>query len=669
LNHRFAVSWGDYKKVVAGCAALLVAASLSLSPLPSSPPLRDNGDLLPVIVRRVPGSGAAAEQAVVDLGGAKTMPLDIIDGFAARVPADAIGELRRAPGISTVTWDRKVKLQGTADYDPLADPGSMHNVARAIGADELWAEGIAGKGIDIAVIDSGVVPVEGLLTSSKVVNGPDLSFESQEPELRYLDTFGHGTHMAGIMAGADAGVNPGSSDPTEWGFAGIAPQARIVNMKVADAIGATDVSQVIAAIDWVVQHKDRRGLNIRVLNLSFGTDGTQDPALDPLSYAAQVAWDAGIVVVVAAGNRGFGNPKLNNPALNPSLIAVGAADTQGTIDPGDDTVPDFSSRGDESRSPDFVAPGKSLISLRDPGSFIDESFPEAVVGDRFFRGSGTSQAAAVVSGAVASLLQKHPDLTPDQVKTLLADSAVPLPGADILGQGAGLIDLAAAAGVTSPDPNAPAPLPTPEPDVASGSQPVQSPPAPPPAPDSTQGSNPDPNATPPPDTNPPPEPAPSPTPEPAPSPTPEPAPSPTPDPNPPVPEPVGTGTLEGARGTGHLISPEGVELRGEQDIFGTPWNAPKWAAEALAHSSWMGGRWNGIRWTGRAWTEDAPAWAEMSWGAVEWTRHSWSGEEWSRNSWSRNSWSNGAWTGEAWSRHSWSGDSWARHSWSSASWN
>jgi serine protease AprX len=678
LNQRWAVSWGDYKKIVAGFAALLVAVALTVAPPPASPPIGDDGDLLPVIVRRIAGSGATADQAVVDIGGAKTLPLDVIDGFAAQVPRSTLGQLRRSPGIHSVTRDRQVKLQGRASsFDPVKDPGSMYNVGVSVGADALWNEGIGGQGIDIAIIDSGVVPVEGLLRPGKIVNGPDLSFESQDLDLRYLDTFGHGTHMTGIMAGADQGVRPGRSDPKNWEFSGIAPQARVVNVKVADAIGATDVSQVIAAIDWVVQHKNHRNLNIRVLNLSFGTDGTQDPNIDPLSYAAEVAWDAGIVVVVAAGNRGFGNTSLNNPALSPRLIAVGAADTMGTPDPTDDIVPEFSSSGDEVRNPDFVAPGKSVVSLRDPGSFIDERFPEAAVGQRFFRGSGTSQAAAVVSGAVATLLQKRPDLTPDQVKALLVETAIPLPAGDPRAQGAGLINVAAAASASAPpvEPPAPDPVePPPDPVEPPVPDPVEAPPDPveppaPPPPDppadpappsdpTAPAPSPDPNATP--------APAPAPTPTPDPVPTPEPDPTPTPTPEP-APAPPGSGTLEGARGTGHLISPDGEELRGEQDIFGSPWNGVTWAEAARANQSWRGGRWNGVTWTGREWISDTRNW--LSWRGIQWTRNSWSGDNWSRNSWSRNSWSNGTWTGEAWSRNSWSGDTWARHSWSSASWN
>jgi serine protease AprX len=320
--------------------------------------------------------------------------------------------------------------------------GSPFDTMRAIGATKLWDQGITGKGVDIAVIDTGVAPVEGLSAPGKVVYGPDLSWESQADNLRYLDTYGHGTHMAGIIAGRDTDARAPYSPGEE--FVGVAPDARIVSLKVADAQGLTDVTQVIAAIDWVIRHRRDAGLNIRVINLSFGTDGTQTYLLDPLSFAVERAWHKGIVVVVSAGNTGFGDPRLNNPAFNPYVIAVGASDTRGTSSTNDDVVPQWSTAGNFLRNPDVVAPGTSLISLRDPGSYVDQQYPGGRVGHRFFKGSGTSQAAAVVSGAVALLLQNRPSLSPNQVKKALTATATRLRSADRKAQGAGLINLSAA---------------------------------------------------------------------------------------------------------------------------------------------------------------------------------------------------------------------------------
>jgi Subtilase family len=422
-------------------AASMVAVGL-IAGLLSSAAAPEPRHLMRVIVRGVPGSLDPAARLVLDAGGRVGRPISILDGFSATVPADDIAALVGSPEILSVTPDATVRLLGNVDgIDPNKDPGSWRKVARNTKLYEMWQRGWTGDGIDIALIDSGVAPVPGL--DMQVINGPDLSFDSQAANLTQVDTYGHGTHMAGLIAGRDAWIPPGKEDEeNDHAFVGAAPGARVVSIKVAASDGATDVSQVIAAIDWVIQHRNTDGLNIRVLNLSFGTDGTQDYRLDPLAYAAEVAWHHGIVVVVAAGNSGFGTPQLNNPAYDPYVIAVGGDDTRGTDDPKDDAIPAWQTRGNAIRHPDLVAPGKSIIGLRDPGSLVDEANPNARVGmSRFFRGSGSSQAAAIVSGAVATLLDQHPELTPDQVKALLMQTAVPLPNADPVAQGAGLINM------------------------------------------------------------------------------------------------------------------------------------------------------------------------------------------------------------------------------------
>ena len=237
-----------------------------------------------------------------------------------------------------------------------AQAGSLYTLANEVtGASDLWDAGYTGRGVDVAVIDSGIVPVDGLQPPGKVVYGPDLTIEANT-SAKNLDTYGHGTHMAGIIAGRDSSASTVTGNSSD--FVGMAPDARIVSIKVADAKGQTDVSQAIAAIDWVVQNRNKNGLNIRVLNMSFGTDGVQDYLLDPLAYAAEQAWHQGIVVVVAVGNEGFGTGKVNNPAYDPYLIAVGSNDSQGTATAADDAVSAFSNDGDGTRNPDLVAPGE-----------------------------------------------------------------------------------------------------------------------------------------------------------------------------------------------------------------------------------------------------------------------------------------------------------------------
>ena len=190
-----------------------------------------------------------------------------------------------------------------AGYDPASDANSMLNTTAYTGATAWWDAGYTGKGVDVALIDTGVTRVDGLDGTGKVVYGPDLSLESQSPDLRDLDTNGHGTFMAGLIAA------------NSTAYRGMAPGARIVSVKVGVADGGTDVSQVIAAIDWVVQHRHDGDLNIRVINLSYGTNSAQDYRVDPLAYAAERAWKEGIVVVAAGGNYGFQSHMNNAPAL------------------------------------------------------------------------------------------------------------------------------------------------------------------------------------------------------------------------------------------------------------------------------------------------------------------------------------------------------------------
>ncbi|PRY47731.1 serine protease AprX [Geodermatophilus tzadiensis] len=566
-----------------------------------------------VIVRELPGTGDGPERAVESFGGTVGRGLGIIDAFSARVPADRLGALRGVPGVDSVTENAPVHLTSTEVEAANALPGSLDVITRdVIGAAGMWDRGFTGRGVDVAVIDSGVVPVDGLSAPGKVVHGPDLSFEASScsgnrcsaSPARYLDTYGHGTHMAGIIAGRDAATPSPVTGAENSTFTGVAPDARIVSVKVADSRGATDVSQVIAAIDWVVQNKNRNGLNIRVLNLSFGTDGVQDYRLDPLAYAAEVAWHSGIAVVVAAGNGGYGSEKLNDPAYDPFVIAVGGVDGRGTHGTGDDVVPSWSSTGDGTRNPDLVAPGASVVGLRAPGSFLDAQFPTARTGERFFRGSGTSQAAAVVSGAAALLVQQRPDITPDQLKALLRGTAKALPAADPVAQGRGMVDLKTAWTAATP----------------SASSAAQT------WPRSTgRGSL-----------------------------------------------EAARGSVNLVRDGGTLEGEVDVTGRAWDPALVTAASASRtaWSGGSATASGWTGGAWNGREWypSGTAGQPLGMSWSGMSWSGMSWSGMSWSGMSWSGMSWSGMSWSGMSWSGMSWSGMSWSGMSWSGMSWSGAGW-
>jgi serine protease AprX len=424
---------------------LFAAAPLALGAPPGAAPVRWQQ----VIVSGTTGALQSVERAVTAGGGDIRRVLPVVNGVSARVPATSVPQLRETPGIRAVTPDSAGHLMGidsTLGYDVDHDEGSLFDVGQVTHARDAWKNKVTGQGIDVALVDSGVAPVPGL-TSGNVLDGPDLSFESQTPGLGHLDTYGHGTHMASIIVGRD--VQEGGDRYADAGshhFHGIAPDARLVSIKVASNNGATDVSQVIAAIDWVVAHAHDPGYNIRVLNLSYGTDSTQDPAIDPLCFAVENAWRAGVVVVVAAGNDGTKRSNLANPAQDPLVIAVGADDPRNTDSVGDDQVPDFSQRGNSVRGVDLIAPGVHVLGLRDPGSHLDQDNPGATVNGRFFRGSGTSQAAAVVSGLAALYLSKNPTATPDQVKRALMMTATAPSSVKSLYAGLGVPDVNKALG-------------------------------------------------------------------------------------------------------------------------------------------------------------------------------------------------------------------------------
>ncbi|MGJ7450864.1 S8 family serine peptidase [Aquipuribacter sp. MA13-13] len=337
------------------------------------------------------------------------------------------------------------------DWSAVDDPGSAWSIARQIGAHEVWsqvdpadpARGLTGHGVTIAVVDTGVGDVEGLGDAGKVTHAVDLSRAVPPRHRGPVDGMGHGTHMAGLAAGRDDAVVPGQeSDPQH--FVGMAPDAAVVDVKVGGADGRVGVDQVVDGIDWVVAHREEHG--IRVLNLSYSAT-TADPAgLVRLADAVEDARDAGVLVVAAAGNDGTG--ALTMPAAHPSVLAVGSTDHSGTASTADDEVGAWTNPGTAHRRPDLLAPGRSVAGLRLPGSLADREHPEGLVaGDRsgrLFRGTGTSQSAAVVSGAAALLLQADPTLTPDEVRDLLTGSARRLVADDSPAQGAGLLDVAGA---------------------------------------------------------------------------------------------------------------------------------------------------------------------------------------------------------------------------------
>ena len=384
---------------------------------------------LDVIVRETRPASGQAEELIHQLGGNVTHELPILGGFSAELPTTSVSSLVRSPSVARVWEDGRIRMSGL-DLD-LLDLGEMDSVP----ANKVWRKSIrlpstyTGSGVGVAVLDTGLSRLADL--GNRVLVRVDFT-----PEHDGYDHYGHGTHMAGLIAGNGA-LSGGT-------WAGAAPKASLISVKVAGRDGSTDVSVVIAAMQWLVAH--RAAYNIRVLNLSFGTDAVQSYLLDPLDYAVEQVWRSGIAVVVAAGNRGSVPGTINKPGDDPFVITVGAADVRGTASTGDDVVAGFSSRGpthDLMAKPDLVAPGVGMVSNRAVGSTLDATYPAARVGDYYFKGSGTSQAAAVVSGVAALMLQANPSMTPDVLKATLVGTATRmggLLGGSLAGSGAGLVD-------------------------------------------------------------------------------------------------------------------------------------------------------------------------------------------------------------------------------------
>jgi serine protease AprX len=310
---------------------------------------------------------------------------------------------------------------------------------QAVGSAAAWTgpAALRGTGIGVAVLDTGIndaLPDFRGLGWNGMIGAPRIQqvVNSITRGVSGRDDNGHGTFVAGIIGGRGWG-SPGTID--DGNYVGIAPDVNLLSLKVSDRQGVAHVSSVVAAIEWVLQH--RRQYNIRVLNLSLTSTVVDSYATSVLDAAVEIAWHSGIVVVVAAGNGGPGAP-ITAPANDPFVIAVGATDDMATATTFDDRLAKFSSYGttaDGVKKPDLVAPGRHIVStLSSRQDTLAQSFPTKIVGNQYIQLSGTSASAPVVTGVVAQLLQARPRLEPGQVKWLLQRTARPVPG---VGTGAG----------------------------------------------------------------------------------------------------------------------------------------------------------------------------------------------------------------------------------------
>ncbi len=386
-------------------------------------------------------STADAEDAVRRVGGEPGRRLGIVRGVAARMPARRVERLAECDGL-TVTPDLPV------------GPSSMSLGPTGFSSSQLWpsASGNAQLWSSLDLPASSTMPTIAVVDSGIDATRPDLagrvvastSFATAAPNSPG-DGLGHGTFVAGVAAGAAPG------------YAGAAPAARLVSVDVLDDAGMGYTSDVIAGIDWVLQHKDEYG--IRVANLSLTGSDNSSFMYDPLDKAVERLWFSGVVVVTAVGNYGSGGEGTvaYSPGNDPFVVSVGAADLAGTADAADDFAAPWSAYGftyDGFRKPEVGAPGRYLVGPVSVTGTLALERPDRVVGPGYMQLSGTSFASAVVAGTAAHILAAHPEYTPDQVKGALmagsrATSAAPF------ALGIGEVDAAGAiAAVDPPNPNA-----------------------------------------------------------------------------------------------------------------------------------------------------------------------------------------------------------------------
>jgi len=424
-----------------------------------------------VIIQLRPGASLPSGDALVtSAGGRVIQDLPIINGLGAEMQAAQAQGLSADTPVRAVSLNADIKAQGRVHHarhrqaahrgrahhrhqagshahshhrTPRAAASSTNNSGTSAGvdpsrlatsypqsirADKAWAMGDTGKGVGVAVIDTGIAG-----------NLPDFQVSRSDPTSRVVasavvnpaassagDSLGHGTHIAGLIAGNS--WNRPAGDPLAGKYIGVAPDANLIDVKAADDNGDATVLDVIDGLQFVVDFQST--YNIRVVNLSLKSSSAESYKTDPLDAAVEAAWNSGVVVVAAAGNQGSDSDAVSYaPANDPYVITVGAVDDQGNKGTGNDLMTSWSSRGttqDGFVKPDILAPGAHIVSTIAPGSPYTQLCPSCITDGSYFKVGGTSMAAAIVSGEAADTIQANPGWTPNQVKAQIVNRSRPV---------------------------------------------------------------------------------------------------------------------------------------------------------------------------------------------------------------------------------------------------
>jgi serine protease AprX len=427
-------SSGQLRAVVSGSStgsANAAGSSAVLDPRIATLAVHHPGSVVQAIVQfNAPVTPAKADKDAAAVHGRVIGNLPIIHGLALQVTAAQARSLAANPDVHAVSLNTTVTTESLPFHmvggEGVSAAQLQTTYDQTIGVLPLWRFGVTGTGVGVAVVDTGV---DGALPdfASKDHGGSRVvaSAVANADATTATDSYGHGTDVAGIIAGN--GDNRSVGDPLYGHYIGVAPNANLVSIKVSDETGNATVLDVIYGLQFAVEHQSQ--FNIRVINLSLNSTTPQSYKTDPLDAAVEAAWMHGIVVVAAAGNRGNAPDAVQySPANDPYVITVGGVDENGSANPSGDTIASWSSLGttqDGLQKPDVYAPGAHIVSVLAPNSVFATSCSTCIVGNgQYIQTSGTSMAAPVISGLVADLLQIHPNWTPDQVKGDLTSPAV-----------------------------------------------------------------------------------------------------------------------------------------------------------------------------------------------------------------------------------------------------
>jgi serine protease AprX len=425
IGYRTRLIWWKKGRIAAAGAAVVAAlAGMSMAGVPAAS--ASPGETVIVTADGLLSPVAA----VLEVGGTVLTQYHLIEGVDASISTVAEPLLAALPGI-TVTPDVSVSVQAATESTGPHPPSDAF--LPETGSTRLASSGDTGQGVTVAVLDTGIGNLPDF--SGRLVGGVDLT-NGNNP---FQDSYGHGTFVAGLIAGNGASSN--------GQYSGEAPGAKLVSIKVAGADGTTHLGILISGLQWAVDHKGSYG--IKILNISLGFQPSQSTVINPLDRAVEAMWNSGITVVASAGNAGPFNGTILSPGDDPLVITAGALDDMTTASITDDQMTDFSSVGPTSPDgwvkPDLVTSGRSVVSLAAPGSTIYNNYPSARVGSANFVGSGTSFSAAITSGAAALVLAGHPGLTPNQIKARLLGNTSPGPAGNPFADGHGALNAYAAA--------------------------------------------------------------------------------------------------------------------------------------------------------------------------------------------------------------------------------